>query len=235
MLTLTGPGGTGKTRLALQAAAEVAEDVPDGVWWVSLAALRDPALALDAVAKALDVRERPVSRVEETLVDALAAKRALLLIDNAEHLLPQVASRHRPPPRGRRAEAAGDEQGAAAAAGRARVDGAVAGRPRRHGPVHGAGARAATGVHGDARDRELCARLDNLPLALELAAARIPIFSPEQLLERLGKGVDLKGGRDADPRQQTLRRDDPLVIRPPRAGRAAAVRAACRVRGRMHV
>ena len=51
---------------------------------------------------------------------------------------------------------------------------------------------------------ELCARLDNLPLALELAAARIPIFSPDQLLERLGKGVDLKGGRDADPRQQTL-------------------------------
>jgi len=51
---------------------------------------------------------------------------------------------------------------------------------------------------------ELCNRLDNLPLALELAAARIPIFSPDQLLERLGKGVDLKGGRDADPRQQTL-------------------------------
>ncbi len=92
LLTLTGPGGTGKTRLALQAAAEVAEDAPDGVWWISLAALRDPALALDAVAKALDVRERPGFTVEETLVDALAAKRALLLIDNAEHLLPQVAS-----------------------------------------------------------------------------------------------------------------------------------------------
>ena len=54
------------------------------------------------------------------------------------------------------------------------------------------------------RSRELCARLDNLPLALELAAARVPIFSPEQLLERLGNGVELKGGRDADPRQQTL-------------------------------
>ena len=53
---------------------------------------------------------------------------------------------------------------------------------------------------------ELCARLDNLPLALELAAARIPIFSPEQLLERLGDGVELKGGRDADPRQQTWTR-----------------------------
>jgi predicted ATPase len=51
---------------------------------------------------------------------------------------------------------------------------------------------------------ELCNRLDNLPLALELAAARIPLFSPEQLLERLGRGLELKGGRDADPRQQTL-------------------------------
>ena len=92
LLTLTGPGGTGKTRLALQAAAEVAEDVPDGVWWVSLAPLRDPALALDAVAKALGVRERPGVALEETLADSLAAKRALLLIDNAEHLLPHVAA-----------------------------------------------------------------------------------------------------------------------------------------------
>ena len=92
LLTLTGPGGTGKTRLALQAAAEVAEDSPDGVWWIALAPLRDPALALDAVAKALDLRERPGFTLEETLVDALATKQALLLIDNAEHLLPQVAS-----------------------------------------------------------------------------------------------------------------------------------------------
>ena len=92
LLTLTGPGGTGKTRLALQAAAEVAEDVPDGVWWVSLAPLRDPALALDAVAKALGVMEQPGVALEETLADSLAAKRALLLIDNAEHLLPHVAA-----------------------------------------------------------------------------------------------------------------------------------------------
>jgi len=92
LLTLTGPGGTGKTRLALQAAAEVAEDAPDGVWWVSLAALRDPTLALDAVAKALDVLERPGIALEDTLVDSLTAKRALLLIDNAEHLLPEVAT-----------------------------------------------------------------------------------------------------------------------------------------------
>jgi len=204
LLTLTGPGGTGKTRLALQAAAEFADDVPDGVWWVSLAALRDPALALDAVAKALDVRERPGFTVEETLVDALAGKRALLLIDNAEHLLPDVASniarlresggpkllvtsRERLQLQGEQAwsvPSLDDHDGTALFTARARAL-----RP----------AFEATPAIG-----ELCARLDNLPLALELAAARIPIFSPDQLLERLGKDVDLKGGRDTDPRQRTL-------------------------------
>jgi predicted ATPase len=204
LLTLTGPGGTGKTRLALQAAAEVAEDLPDGVWWISLAPLRDPALALDAVAKALEVRERPGFAIEETLVDALAAKRALLLIDNAEHLLPQVAtdiarlhrsggpnllvtSRERLQLQGEHAwsvPSLDDRDGAALFTARARAL-----RP----------SFAETPATA-----ELCARLDNLPLALELAAARIPIFSPDQLLERLGKGVDLKGGRDADARQQTL-------------------------------
>jgi predicted ATPase len=204
LLTLTGPGGTGKTRLALQAAAEVAEDAPDGVWWVSLSPLRDPALALDAVAQALDVRERPGFTIEETLVDALAAKRALVLIDNAEHLLPQVAtdiarlrgsggtkllvtSRERLQLQGEHAwsvPSLGDHDGTALFTARARAL-----RP--------------TFTESPAT-AELCARLDNLPLALELAAARVPIFSPEQLLERLGKGVELRGGRDADPRQQTL-------------------------------
>ena len=204
LLTLTGPGGTGKTRLALQAAAEVADDLPDGVWWISLAPLRDPALALDAVAKALDVRERPGFAIEETLVDALAAKRALLLIDNAEHLLPHVASeiarlreshgprllvtsRERLQLQGEHAwtvPSLDDHDGTALFTARARAL-----RPA---------------FTETAATAELCSRLDNLPLALELAAARIPIFSPEQLLERLGKGVELRGGRDADPRQQTL-------------------------------
>jgi predicted ATPase/class 3 adenylate cyclase len=204
LLTLTGPGGTGKTRLALQAAAELAEDAPDGVWWVSLAALRDPSLALDAVAKALEVRERPGLTVEETLADALSAKRALLLIDNAEHLLPEVAtsiarlreskgpkllvtSRERLQLQGEHAwmvPSLDDHDGAALFTARARAL-----RP------------AFTETPAVA---ELCARLDNLPLALELAAARVTIFSPEELLARLGKGVALKGGRDADPRQRTL-------------------------------
>src|SRR5438552_14920257 len=88
LLTLTGPGGTGKTRLALQAAAEAADRFPDGIWWVSLAPLRDPALLLPAVAQALEVKEQPGRALDETLADELAGKRTLLLLDNAEHLLP---------------------------------------------------------------------------------------------------------------------------------------------------
>jgi predicted ATPase/class 3 adenylate cyclase len=204
LLTLTGPGGTGKTRLALQAAAEVAADVPDGVWWVSLAPLQDPALALDAVAKALDLRERPGVALEETLADSLAAKRALLLIDNAEHLLPQVARDIA------RLRQAGGPKLLVTSRERLQLQGehawTVPSLDEHDGPaLFTARARALRPEFSETvATAELCNRLDNLPLALELAAARIPIFSPEQLLERLGRGLDLKGGRDADPRQQTL-------------------------------
>jgi predicted ATPase/class 3 adenylate cyclase len=204
LLTLTGPGGTGKTRLALQAAAEVAEDAPDGVWWVSLAALRDPALALDAVANVLGVRERPGVALEETLADSLAAKRALLLIDNAEHLLPQVAAGIA------WLRQAGGPKLLVTSRKRLQLQGehswTVPSLDEHDGPaLFTARARALRPEFSEtAATAELCNRLDNLPLALELAAARIPIFSPEQLLERLGRGLDLKGGRDADPRQQTL-------------------------------
>jgi predicted ATPase/class 3 adenylate cyclase len=204
LLTLTGPGGTGKTRLALQAAAEVADDLPDGVWWISLAPLRDPALALDAIAKALEVRERPGCAIEETLVDALAAKRALLLIDNAEHLLPQVATDI-----ARLHRSVGPSL-LVTSRERLQLDGehtwSVPSLDDRDGTaLFTARARALRPAFTETpATAELCVRLDNLPLALELAAARVPIFSPEQLLERLGRGVELRGGRDADPRQQTL-------------------------------
>ncbi len=92
LLTLTGPGGTGKTRLALQAAAEAAELFPDGVTWVPLAPLRDHALVLSTVAQAVDVREQHDTPLAETLRAALAGRSALLLLDNAEHLLPELAA-----------------------------------------------------------------------------------------------------------------------------------------------
>src|SRR6266568_9632442 len=92
LLTLTGPGGTGKTRLALQAAAEASDRYPDGIWWVPLASLRDPALLFSAVAQAFEVKEQPGRELSETLTAELAGVQALLLLDNAEHLLPDAAS-----------------------------------------------------------------------------------------------------------------------------------------------
>ena len=206
LVTLTGPGGTGKTRLALQAAAEVADNYPDGVWWVPLAALQDPALVGPAIAEALQLRDEPGLEIGERLAAGLTGKRLLLLLDNAEHLLPAIAdtvvelhaiegplllvtSRERlqlqeehlyPVP------AMDAHDG---------VDLFVAGA-RRLDPAF----TTTAGVG------ELCERLEWLPLALELAAARTGLYTPEQLLERLSDRLDLlKAGRDSDPRQQTLR------------------------------
>jgi predicted ATPase/class 3 adenylate cyclase len=197
LLTLSGPGGTGKTRLALQAAAAAADGYPDGVWWVPLAPLSDPDLVLPTAAEVLGAKD---------LAREIADKRLLLLLDNFEHVIDAagdvgrfvaacpnltvlVTSRER-------LQLAGEHEYAVPAL--APPDGLA---------LFAARARAlGTEVDGDEAALELCERLDNLPLALELAAARTKLFSPAQLLERLGKRLDLfKGGRDADPRQRTLR------------------------------
>jgi len=93
LLTLTGPGGTGKTRLALQAAAAASESFSDGVLWVPLAPLRDPELVLPTLAQTLSVSEEAGKPLEETLVAYLSGKSVLLLLDDLEHLLPQAAER----------------------------------------------------------------------------------------------------------------------------------------------
>ncbi len=207
VVTLTGPGGTGKTRLALQAAAEASDVFPDGVRWVALAALRDPGQVLPAVAVAVGLEHEDEPSVAAALAAHLASRRQLLLLDNAEHLLPGGA---------------GVVAGLVAGAPLARV--LVTSRERLR--IAGESAYPVPELtHGDAVDLfraraaaagadpgagaavgELCDRLERLPLALELAAARAALLSPEQLLERLGQRLDvLKGGRDADPRQATLR------------------------------
>jgi predicted ATPase/class 3 adenylate cyclase len=206
LLTLTGPGGTGKTRLALQAAADASDRFPDGTWFTALAPLRNPALVLSAVAGALGLKEQPGRPLEDTVVAELGQKHLLLVLDNVEHLLPRAA----------------DDIGALAAATGATL--LVTSRERlqlraeRVYPVPPlterdgvelflSRARALDpdfGPNGSAA--QLCARLDNLPLALELAAARTTIFSTDQLLQRLSQRLDLlKGGRDVEPRQLTLR------------------------------
>ena len=206
LLTLTGPGGTGKTRLALQAVAEVSERYPDGVWWVPLGALRDPALVLPAVAQALEIKEEPGTELRHTLSARLSDKRLLLLVDNVEHLLPAAAteiaalrdisgpelvvtSRERLQLQGEievPVASLADDDGFRLLAARA--------------------AGVGVSLERSAAAAELVESLDRLPLAIELAAARLKLFSPEQLLERLSERLDLlKGARDADPRQQTLR------------------------------
>jgi len=198
LLTLTGPGGTGKTRLGLQAAAEASERFPDGVFWVPLAPLRDPELVLETAAQAVGSKDG--------LAEHIADKELLLLFDNFEHVVEAsaelgdllascpnldllVTSRERLRVRGEQtypvpplAESDGVE-------------------------LFLARARAVDPSFAESEAvQELCLRLDELPLALELAAARTALFSPEQLLERLSQRLDLlKGERDADPRQQTLR------------------------------
>lgn len=206
LLTLTGPGGTGKTRLALQAAAEAAEHFPDGITWVPLAPLREVTRLLPTLAGALGLKEESRDTLPDALARALGGRRTLVLFDNAEHLLPGfvdeladvqgidgpsilVTSRERLQLQGEhvyRVPPLGEQDGVQLFVERAAALGSDV-------------ERSSTVV-------ELCRRLDDLPLALELAAARTPLFSPDQLLERLGGRLDLlKGGRDADPRQQTLR------------------------------
>ena len=206
LLTLTGPGGTGKTRLVLQAAAEVSDRYPDGVWWVPLAALRDAVLVLPAVAQALEIKEEPGTALRHTLTARLTGKRLLLLLDNIEHLLPAAAAE---------IAALRDISGpelVATSRERLQLQGEievpVASLADDDGFRLLAARAAGVGVSLERSPAatELVESLDRLPLAIELAAARLKLFSPEQLLERLSERLDLfKGARDADPRQQTLR------------------------------
>jgi predicted ATPase len=198
LLTLTGPGGTGKTRLALQAAAETSDRYPDGVFWVPLAPLGDPGLVLEQAAQAVGARNG--------LVDHVGDKRLLLLLDNFEHLI----------------EAATDLVEVTASCPNLQL--VVTSRELLRLPGEQAypvppleaedgtqffvaRARAAQpDFEPNEAVPELCARLEQLPLALELAAARVRLLSPAQLLERLSGRLDLlKAGRGVDPRQQTLR------------------------------
>ena len=193
LLTLTGPGGSGKTRLAIEAAASVVQDYRAGAHWAGLAALRDPAHVLDAIAGALGAR-RP-------LAEHIGDRQFLILVDNLEQVV----------------DAAPDLSALVSACPNLtllvtsrellRVQGEV------EFPVPPLADSEAVALFCE-RARvepsdtvaELCARLDSLPLAVELAAARAKALSPAQILARLGDRLDLlEGGRDADPRQRTLR------------------------------
>jgi len=199
LVTLTGPGGSGKTRLALQAAAELVDDYPQGVWWVSLAALRDPELVEPTIARVVGAKDG--------LAEHVRSQKALLLLDNFEQVVeaaPRIAALLSGAPelrllvtsRERLAIAAEHEYPVPTLL----ADEAVAlftTRARQLKP----------GFEPDEAVAEICRRLDGLPLAVELAAARVKLLRTEQILERLGWSLELltAGPRDAPERQRTLR------------------------------
>jgi predicted ATPase/transcriptional regulator with XRE-family HTH domain len=225
LVTLTGPGGTGKTRLALHIGAQLLDDFPDGVWLVELARLADPVLVPQSIAEVLDVREEPGRQLSITLSAALREKQLLLLLDNCEHVIEACAQI---------------------------VDSLLQGCPQLHILTS---SREALGIAGETSIRvpplavpnprdlptmnqlidyeavrlfveralavqpefrvtlenapvvaQVCQRLDGIPLAIELAAAQVRVLAVAQIAARLNDRFRLLtgGSRTALPRQQTL-------------------------------
>lgn len=225
-LTLRGPGGIGKTRLALRLLASVADDFPDGAWVAELADLRQPELVVSRVAAVLGIAEEPGRPLVETLADALRPRRFLLVLDTCEHLIDACAVLCR--------------QVLASACG-ARLlitsreplhiagetiwevpplsvapagEYPAAGDERRHEAVRLFAERAAAsrpgftvGPDNIAAITGICRALDGLPLAIELAAAWVRFLPVEQIMSRLNDRFALltDGDRSAQPRQRTLR------------------------------
>jgi predicted ATPase len=193
LVTLAGPGGSGKTRLAIEAAAELVPEFGNGVFWVGLAALRDPALVTETVAQTLGAKDG--------LAEHIGERELLLLLDNFEQVVeaaPELASL---------LEACRNLRLLVTSRELLRVRGEVeyAVRPLSQ-PEAVELFSARSQLPPDKTIAELCTRLDNLPLAVELAAARTSLLSPAQILDRIAQRLDLlKGGRDAEARQQTLR------------------------------
>ena len=193
LLTLTGPGGSGKTRLAIEAASTLIPEYKAGVFWVGLAALRDPALVTQTMAQALGAKDG--------LAEHIGEREMLLLVDNVEQVIgaaPELSSLLQGCPNLTLLVTSRELL---------RVQGEVEYEvPRLQEPEAVSLFCERSQLEPSDEIAELCRRLDSLPLAVELAAARTKALSPNQVLERLEQRLDLlKGGRDADPRQQTLR------------------------------
>lgn len=227
LLTLTGAGGAGKTRLSLQVAAEVLARFPEGVWWIELATLTDPTLIPATVAGVLGVRDEPGRPLLNTLYDWLRGKRLLLILDNCEHLLDACA---------RFASGVLQQNATVQLLTSSREALGIAGEviyavpPLLLPPVTGALPAVGTLSQYEAVQlfieralliqpafqvtmlnapaiAQICHRLDGIPLALELAAARIKALPVEKIAERLEDRFRLlnSGNRTGLPHHQTLR------------------------------
>ena len=211
LLTLTGAGGSGKSRLALEIARLAIDEFEHGVFLVRLGAIGDPALVPSTIAKTLSVREQAGEPVLETLEDYLRGKEVLLLIDNFEHLIEEA------PLLTRLLAAAPSLKLLVTSRSPLRVLGEheYPVLPLEASPAVTLFAERAAAVKPDFQltdttapaVTEICVRVDGLPLALELAAARCRLLTPEAILERLEHRLLLLTGgpRDLPARQQTLR------------------------------
>jgi len=211
LVTLCGPGGIGKTRLALQLGAELLDEFKDGVWFVALASTSDPKLIAQTIASAVGIAEAAGEPIETTLLRQLAARRLLLVLDNAEHLLPSIAKTVK-----MILDRAKDVSVVTSTQESLHVRGE---RIYRLGPFDEADAerlfieRAQAIAHGftpsaaDYEDLSAISRaLQGIPLAIELAAARLSTLSLRQIRERLGDQLALLRSPAAeDDRHRTLR------------------------------
>lgn len=217
LLTLTGTGGVGKTRLATAAARAASPDFPGGVHLVPLATVGDPGLVLPTVARALGLARHDTATALGEVADHLAGRRALLVLDNLEHLLeagPDVARLVAACPdlavlvTSRAPLRVGGEQERLVEPLSVRSDGTgPAGSPAARLFVERARAvthRFATDGSDDEAVAEICARLAGIPLALELAASRLRVLDPQSLLLRLDEALGA-GARDLPDRQRTMR------------------------------
>ncbi len=225
LLTLTGVGGTGKTRLALQVAAELIDEYPSGVWLVELASLRDPALVEQSVASVFGVHEQPGRSLSDLLVDHMRKKQLLLILDNCEHLI--EACSHlatvimRNCPQVQILASSREMLGIVGEVSYSVPSLSLPDRSQSTAPselINNEAVRLfvdrAMAVSSEFELTEdharfvaqICRRLDGIPLAIELAAARVKVLDVGQIADRLDDRFRLLtgGSRTALPRQQTL-------------------------------
>ena len=211
LVTLTGPGGSGKTRLALAAAERLTSEFPGGAWFVPLAAVEDASLVPSAVATAMSIEEEAGRPIADTLRSALQGRQMLLVLDNFEQVVAAV---------GFVADLLATSRGLCALITSREILRVAGEQEYRVPPLAGLDAvslfvdRARAVRPGFTVTDEnaaavaaICERLDHLPLAIELAAARSRLFAPQALLARLERSLDVLtgGARDLPERQRTLR------------------------------
>ena len=212
LVTLTGSGGTGKTRLSIEVGAQLLTGFPNGVWLIELAPLADPAQIIPALAQVFGLQEHPLGPLEILLMDYLRDKRILLILDNCEHLIQACA---------RLADRLLHQCIGLQILASSREALGIAGEVAYHTPsladaestrlfmdrAQAVNPKFALSDSNASSIIQICRRLDGIPLAIELAAARTKLLSAEQIAARLDDLFRLLvgGSRTALPRQQTLR------------------------------